>query len=1507
MKHVKRNAWLGIMAAFRADRMETEMAPDEATSRPAHPSSYPEKRNWRLETEQKRRYPVRVRTVRLTTRVHPDMLVPYLYGERGGRCMNAIVNATGCTIDYCALSPEEDPDRCPDARGFVLNFLVSADSSAMLDEATRELTRLVERVQLFLQKKARGSRKTGRESVEEAYSPQYYRAPRSGSRWMDRVEEVSYYDARPRQRMQYAPGAPRLRRKRPRYMQVMESEADGTCHFGTTQGPGRRRNEYEQDPATPERHRAFNHVFTRRARDYPQHAPWDPRHESNQMRGQVRYPKHAAARGNGHAMRMARTREPHYSYHVVPQRHAISPYSWYECEDASDEDTADFFPYDETTDLRHENMETVDVVNQLDPHHEPLHQSHSRPSLKRPLSRQSRRSRMYRLSSPPIPDYIDDDEDDEWLSEEEKEVAHDYVYTSYSYPATIPFGRVRPRSHSGSAHRWAPVDSFEPEPMHQRRRFSRERIPVSKERVNDTTFEMHERGSASSSRSDLHTVDVDHHEADTNNTDMSASSHHTSIVADNFLDENSAPLNPSEDQAGSPNFNVVDNEELYRTANSTLEGSINSTTRETLTEQDVGANHDELQSTSDTRTLEELSVGYISPSEQAASDLNTPADHKAGSERANTPNDSMLSPMTTRESPESRVASPLSPFEKDTNQSMDFAAEECPDNAVVPEIASENVIEKDCNANEDICFHPTAETGDNENVRISNQAIVSLKRLNKVEADFMRAKSSLAAQKDKLRQVHRTNKRHRRLEILCDVVYRLQCQVSATSCRLDVSCRQELLARLDTYVDKLLIPNGQPLQEQIDALASVVEDALTKDSRYTKHQDGLKTKTLRSNSPLMAVDDRTNDEADEMNWEHNEWRESGLEDGAISCEAASIESESFAKNREEGSLACRPREMPPFIWSLLDRVLSCDPQSYVMRDTQKRVVDEIVKGDAYYYLHTTIVSDVRSPLETVSSSGCEFGCHSASALQLERKLVAQISSRMKSFDMVAYSLARTNKGKEVLNRKKMNSIIRKLHLVAVQLHALISHLYCVKGYRNCKEVDSLPNSLNRAQFERKQSVYKSRLKLVEPSNSRVLDSSNDDVEALYRETYEFFPELLVCVDIWGYNYRESLAKQHVSTSVVDDTVTDSWIWSDRPLFPLSFFREVETLSFDYEHDKNGLLRCICDELLNIVCLWNDFKWSANFEAKPIDQIMSFESDVTASILKIVELYAHHLEALWAIRFLDTPAGLRDVHFTQLNAYYSDRSQASVPPSRTEDVERMEQCLAAEYWNGKIMALSMECDRMETEEDATMHKVLRPETMCAWTEETVGASLLRWSEVYSMRRDVNALASVTNHMIKHEIRKIKLVNAPECDMLTRQLLAAGSRAQMLVQDALNASEKLALHSAAVQLPMEKKQVERGLPTEGEARGEHDALAMDIADKSAQVGEQEGEKSPGMHAEQLELKDLIQLVAVTKREMQELCSQRPRSRRMREKVQTQSLQLARQTVEMFRNIRIMYTDN
>ncbi|CAI5700382.1 unnamed protein product [Peronospora effusa] len=253
----------------------------------------------------------------------------------------------------------------------------------------------------------------------------------------------------------------------------------------------------------------------------------------------------------------------------------------------------------------------------------------------------------------------------------------------------------------------------------------------------------------------------------------------------------------------------------------------------------------------------------------------------------------------------------------------------------------------------------------------------------------------------------------------------LQWHVGSPSCGLNESRKQELLGKLDTYLEAILIRKEQTLQERADALQAGLEHFLAVDIPIVDNQVAeKKTEAVKLNSisngnnmPLIQTDmhdDRPGDGNDRV-WEDDDWFEEGAFDDPASESdeqedvVAQVSSEKSnlklggdflaVKMEEEASLRW-PRELPPFLWSLLERVISSDPQSYVMRVTLKRLLDEIAKGDPYYYLHPTngvyrmrmYTSRVaaRRPRQAVNSD-----CRGASALKWERKLVSQISSRMK--------------------------------------------------------------------------------------------------------------------------------------------------------------------------------------------------------------------------------------------------------------------------------------------------------------------------------------------------------------------------------------------------------------------------------------------------------------------------------------------------------------------------------
>ncbi|KAE8903852.1 hypothetical protein PF003_g12353 [Phytophthora fragariae] len=1644
--------------------MHTEPSADDAAPQPPYTDEHKPKAHTHMHTQSQ--LAPRVRTVRLTTRVHPELLVSYLYGERGGRGgsgIGAIMSATGCAIDYCALSPDE-AERSPQTQAFVMNFLVSAASSEALEDATRQLRTLVDRVQTHLQKKARASTPTrvgaaARVQVQVDDARQFYdqvdagRARRPSAdaaaskreaipdeRWTEMDVEMGEEDEWSMQRVYYGP---RRRRERPRYRDVTDVDADEKSEFVM---PPRRPvvDAAAAEAAYAPRNEPPTHfVARRRVRRYPDHARWAPRNYPAQMR-ETAYPMYAvpSPHGQEQGQRLARSR-PRHIYQAASNHFAQAEYSPYDYGEEGEDSEADFVSYTEAVDLTNENAgandssEFADVPKQ----HQPVHQP--RRSLKRPLGKMRSEGPpppppIYRQRMPYIYDYVYDDEDDEWMTDDE-EMAVAYGYPPPYRHVEFPVVRRRRRFDSVSSQQWSSPAGPGHQRMYKRRRIPRDEPPLEYETNDDDMVEApnpeHVIRPTSGGRMRTAFMDQLNEVAESTTGDTSPGRDESHVEAARVpTDDVPSPSETHSDNAeldgGNREYSHADEtagaekqDELLtgqsvsiEVSNFVREQEQENSTDMRSTDDDLGANNEPQNCGS----IERVCQNEVVPLDASAS-----AEDAVGYSSPRSGISASSPPRKTAEYPpdeeERRIASPPSSAANNVASSVERSAcfeAEC-------SVATEHIVPNQAPAsgvNEARLAAPArttacpAESMITDSIQINSHVVASLERLNQEESSFVTVKTSLTAQEERYRRLESDMKCRHRLETLCGIIYDIQCQIGSRSCGVDQSRKHDLLNRLDSCLDKMVAANGETLEQQVEALQNDLEHVLSMDKlRFDRKGGNIETVTITSDKkkapakicipPPISTENQVNtDEGGDMDWDNDGWFEEPTpNDPAVDSDdqenfVAQISPKKsnlkfggdfLAVKLEEGASLRWPRELPPFIWSLLARVITSDPQTYVMRVTHKRLMDEIAKGDPYYYLHPTILTsnaDGSSLLRSSPARQCEFGCRGASALKWERKLVSQISSRMKSFDNVAYSLARSSGGKEVLNRKKMNSIIRKLHLVAMQLHSLVSHLYCVKGQTTCKEIDSLPIALNNSHFERKMGVYKSRLKLVVPHKyqqqqqspqQQQLNSANEPAEELLRDTYEFFPELLLCVDIWGYNYREGQAKRHNSKSVLGEN--HSGVVSEGALFPLGFFRGVEILAFDFEHDSNGLLRCICDELLNIVCLWNDFKWTDNLEAVALERVVSFETDVTASILKILELYAHHLQALWAVRLLDEPDQLRSVHFTQFNAYYSDRSQGGLNPSsgaqsraptqskssgdglnrdpntvdRLVADEIVEQRLAEEYWNRKVTALSIHnpIEDATDEADPKPSQLMSAETICAWDQQTLVSYLLRWSDVYSIRGEVNALSAVTNHMLKHEVQKYRLSDSTcdtdqaVIDTATRHLLAAVSRAQMLIRDALVGTEKLALHSASSQLPDERKHVmyseddveaseaSKANPgarsssaqrasscqtTEDSPSRQADeppsAPAADTADerkthsastaRNAVGVQEEITVEAGISVDQPELKDLIQLLAVTKQDMQELCGHRPRSARMREKVQTQSLQLARQTVEIFRNIKNMY---
>ncbi|RLN94142.1 hypothetical protein BBJ28_00008328 [Nothophytophthora sp. Chile5] len=1543
----------------------------------------------------------RVRTLKLTTLVHPDALVPYLYGERGGRSINAIMSVTGCTIDYCALSPDE-LERSPQTNAYVMNFLVSAETTEKLEEGINQLRKLVERVQVHLQKKARvpvysaayGVGRSRRDIIDEQEEQidsdlldqrHYYSAmehqmppagvavetkggqmhmrramrspsisgatqpegldaaavaskreplPRREVRWKNsnaatEVQAEEAWGVPPVPRMYYSAGGRRFRRERPRYTEIADVEPDEKHDFDVAprrvvvDSTGAEFMYLQQQRGDPGAHFVARH----RPRQRPEQARWAARNYTHALpRDEAEYVMYPAPPVDGddeRAKRMLRSRQSPRQFQEVahPFPPGTEEYSLYE-----DEDVNGSAGFDETVDLTQEAIginKSAEYVS-LSEHHQALrHQTRPRllrRGFKRPLG--SMRTDeppppIYRQRMPYIYEYADD-EDCEWVSEDE-EVAMSYGYAAQNHHMDVIPPRVLRRRRYGSVGSAVNVQQWDsPRGLDRQMGFKRRRVP-----------------------------------------------YHELPLDDGAMSDVKIPSSSPEEvesRIASPPSSVAQDSSY---ANATTDAAMGGHESEhiTTTEPDVPLENDQA---------------------------------------------TQVAALSSRIDVEAHLHEPM--VAKKPTITLSVAT-----SALLGGVA-------------------------NDTIRINNHVIASLGRMNTVEAAFVTAKETLTAQEERYRGLEGDSKCRRRLEVLCGVVYDLQCQISSGVCGLNHSQKHEVLAKLDSSLANLLTTE-KTLQDKVGALQASLEHVLSMDGLLTNglvpvsHDVETMSKSDMDNSSgelLLNSAEEGNDEnvEDISSGEGDGWFEDSVPLDPVNASEEEedfvahispkesnlkLDGEYFAIKLEDEISPQWPRRLPSFVWSFLARLASSDPQSYVMRVAHKRLLEEIAKGDPYYYLQPTDLSNggsisIASSLRSSPSSSCEFGCRGASAVKWERKLVSQISSRMKSFDNVAYSLARSSGGKEVLNRKKMNSIIRKLHLVAMQLHSLVSHLYCVKGQTTCKEVDSLPIALNNSHFERKMGVYKSRLKLVVPHkyqqqhHPQQPNSSNEPAEELLRDTYEFFPELLLCVDIWGYNYREDHVKRHVrgNDSLVAGDGSGLATSSERALFPLGFFREVEGRAFDFEHDGNGLLRRVCDELLNIVCLWNDFKWADNLEAVSLERVVAFESDVTASILKILELHAHHMQALWAMRLLDNPERLRSVHFTQLNAYYSDRSRGSLTPSARlhtpkssvskvarggDDCEvvavddhelvtdeMMEQRAAEEYW---IRKLGEDDDAMEVDEsNVATAGLLSAEAICSWHPPTLASYLLRWSDVYTIRTEVEALSSVVHHMLKQEVQKLPMsgngndvsdvddADIRRIDRVVERLLAVVRRAQVVSRDAVVSSEKLVLHSASHQLLSEKKQTIHSngdVETSGRASATRPArspsaspegnapsirtrssttksasVSPDESDGDTRVaeipspsadedtveessarndakeseenndrgGEEDENKDTEEAPEQPELQDLIQLLAATKRKMQELCSHRPRSARVREKLQTQSVQLARQTVEIFRNITHMY---
>lgn len=799
----------------------------------------------------------------------------------------------------------------------------------------------------------------------------------------------------------------------------------------------------------------------------------------------------------------------------------------------------------------------------------------------------------------------------------------------------------------------------------------------------------------------------------------------------------------------------------------------------------------------------------------------------------------------------------------------------------------------------------------NDTISANCLLIASLERTNRVVAEWISLQQKVKSREQSYRL--RSHECHllQQLRRVCIIANDLQSWIVGLSGTFPQSVKTSMVLQLDAALQqvsrskKTLTEKLQLLQREVDSvIASQTIESERKKLDQTPRPD-LDVTMTPVEEQVSSEEDHSCEfpQFDDDKWETSdeEHHDLGISDSdqdanhhfMITPKQEHIKLEprdSHMKN----NLASVPSEVPAYLTSFLTQVEACDPSSFAMKGMQKRLLGEIVKMNPYYYLQPGKAFNAE---ENPTWSPCEFGCRGGSAGKWERKVISQISSRMKWFDSIAYSLAKTNgsNGKELLTRKKLNSTIRKLHLVAMQLHCLVSHLYCLREHSSCKELDSLPVALNNSQHERRMNGYKSRLKLV----VNQLQQNGSAPEELLRDTYEFFPELLVCIDIWGYDFRES--KHNVNTSCSSNSV----------VLPLGFFAAVEGDQFDYEQDANGYLQGICDELLNIVCLWNDFKWGESFDSMPVDRIVAFEADVKKSVLRILDSHSHHLLALWSHRLMEDPDQLAAFRLTQHNVYYVDNSHArglvgksvlqATDGIQTPGGPQMDLDLVQDYWKQKSTS-----EASEATPYGSLATPLSPKSITQWPRDTMATHLMKWSQVYALRTESQVLSSVMSNMLQDG----SLVGKASTTSANRKanagdLLASVRRARIVASDCVLASDKLALHYAASQLNDCEVVTEPALGRIGSHSVEQ---ASEVSGSSQAPLTPDNQSLPPVESngqanstsDRPDVTELVTILTSTRKEVDTLCTQRTRSARVRQKLQSQSVQLAEQSLALLRNI-------
>lgn len=859
-------------------------------------------------------------------------------------------------------------------------------------------------------------------------------------------------------------------------------------------------------------------------------------------------------------------------------------------------------------------------------------------------------------------------------------------------------------------------------------------------------------------------------------------------------------------------------------------------------------------------------------------------------------------------------------------------------------------------------------------VRANALLATALERDSALDAACAEAEREAQAQLKRYAAVETKRKDLAQLDALAMAAYELQCLVVSAKCGLELSVRREMLRLLDDAVQASVRAASTPT-ENLASLRAGIEQALALanvdvlvDTNLSAHDDlhdssctdaGVASLTGPTTPDAPALGPSANSVEEPPAPRHdsirlnNNWSD-GVEwfentDDPLDTASAELKAptESTAESTapstasfalktvddDHAPLAATTESSSLYPSTLFSAISACSPTSFVMKGMQKRLFSDIARADAYHYLHTAEATSSDNDGDGADNNAggtaapaarppCDFGCSATTTAGAVQKVVAQISSRMKWFDEVTYALARARSGtdaaSECLSRKKMNSTIRKLHLMAIQLHCLVSHLYCVRGHAACSARSSLPAALNSSFFEKRMIAYKAKLKLDSD-----LHGAPDE---LLRDTFEFFPEFLLCIEMWGYDYRECSA---ASPSQCDS----SKIRSRGKALPLAFFARVESGVLDYDGDANGHLHAICEELLAIVCLWNDFVWGDDLANRSLARIATFEAEMKRSAAKILQTYALHLMGSWAIRLLANPDELQSLRFTQQNAYYAESSKmrglassaalASVSlssagasakaPSDGDRIDDDDRESVSAYWKQKL-------DDGELEKREALAAPLRPEAIERWSKVAASAHLLKWSRVFQLRGELETCGVVLSDFVSDVVRASASLGQENDDedasseSEAMALLEVFAKARVLGTDVAKTCETIALHSASTQLPQEapphatdnSPATPNGTSAIASAAP---APSSDATIRTTRTGACATAAAPSSPTDlstgdaalpQPDVKDLVQILASTRKEVDEIFCARTRSGRTRKKLQVQSLQLAQQTLEVFHTI-------